>query len=97
MLRSHIKPELTPGEFFISASFVEAYCSKCLGDYIPTHVFPLNVYLGNIASYFERKEEETDCRGKRMALHVPGQWITKIIQLHGSEQKSHLHIFLRCK
>lgn len=70
-------------------------CSKCLDDYMPTHVFPLNVYLGEMASYFERKEEKTDCRGNRTALHLPGQWISKITRLHGRE--SHLHVFLRCK
>lgn len=51
--------------------------------------------LEKMASYFERKEEKTDCRGNRMAPHLSGQWLSKITQLHGREQKSLLHIFLR--
>jgi len=91
ILRSPIKPEHIAHKNLISAIFVEACCSKWLGDYIPTHVFPLNVYLGKMASYFERKEEKADCRGNRMALHLSGQWITKITQDHGRELNSFVH------
>lgn len=81
----------------MSATFLEAYRPTCLGDYIPAHAFPLHVYLGKMASYFERKEEKTDCRGNRMAPHLSGQGLSKITQLHGRQQKSHLHVFLRYK
>lgn len=73
MLRHPRKPELTPWEAFMSATILEAYRPTCLGDYIPAHAFPLHVYLGKMASYFERKEEKTDCRGNRMAPHLSGQ------------------------
>lgn len=38
--------------------FLEACCFRYLGDYIPTNVFPLHVYFGKMAGYFERKEEK---------------------------------------
>ena len=40
-----------------------------------------------MVGYFERKEEKTDYRGSRVALYLIGQWIAKIIRLHGKEQK----------
>lgn len=72
---------------FIFTIFLEACCSRYLGDYIPTNVFPLHVYFGRMAGYFERKEEKTDCRGSRVALYLTGQRITKITRLYGREHR----------
>lgn len=72
---------------FIFTIFLEACCSRYLGDYILTNVFPLHVYFGKMAGYFERKEEKTDYRGSRVALYLIGQWITKITRLYGREHR----------
>lgn len=67
--------------------FLEACHYRYLGDYIPTNVFPLHVYFGKMAGYFERKEEKTDYRGSSAALYLIGQHITKITSLHGRKHK----------
>lgn len=86
-LTSLVKPEYISDDYFIFTIFLEACPCRYLGDYIHTHVFPFHVYFGKMVGYFERKEEKTDYRGSRVALYLIGQWIAKIIRLHGKEQK----------
>lgn len=86
-LTSLVKPEYISDDYFIFTIFLEACRYRYLGDYIPTNVFPLHVYFGKTAGYFERKEEKTDYRGSRVALYLIEQRITKITRLHGREHK----------
>lgn len=90
-LTSLVKPEYTSAGYLIFTIFLEACGYRYLGDYIPTNVFPLSVYFGKMAGYFERKEEKTDYRGSRVGLYLGGQRITKITRL--PRKRTQIHLF----